>query len=158
QERRRAMWLNEWRPCWLDRSWRRRVSRPQPPRQPPRRGVRLRVEQLEDRTLPSSYTAASVSELIADLTKANKAGGANTITLTAPTTSPYVWTAVNNPRDGATGLPVITSGDNLTLVGNGDLLQRSTASGTPAFRLFDVAGGAALTLVNLTLQNGRAFG
>ena len=51
----------------------------------------------------ASYTAASVSALIADINAANTAGGANTITLTAPTTSPYVLTAVNNSTDGATG-------------------------------------------------------
>src|SRR5262249_51879632 len=34
----------------------------------------------------------------------------------------------------------------------------STAKGTPAFRLFDVAAGASLTLQNLTLQRGLAVG
>jgi hypothetical protein len=43
----------------------------------------------------------------------------------------------------------------LTIIGNGDTIQRSTAKGTPAFRLFDVAG-ASLTLQNLTLQGGLA--
>ena len=71
--------------------------------------------------------AATVSDLIADINAANTAGGANTITLTAPTTSPYVLTAVNNTTDGATGLPVIAANDNLTIVGNGDTIERSTA-------------------------------
>src|SRR5262249_12534149 len=48
--------------------------------------------------------------------------------------------------------------DTLTIVGNGDTIERSMASGTPDFRLFDVANGASLTLQNLTLQNGEAFG
>ena len=47
------------------------------------------------------------------------------------------------------------AGDNLTIVGNGDTIERSTATGTPAFRLFDVAAGASLSLANLTLQGGR---
>ncbi len=64
--------------------------------QPAHRGTRLVLEHLEDRTLPSSYTAASVSDLIADISAANTAGGANTITLTAPTTSPYALTTANN--------------------------------------------------------------
>ena len=102
----------------------------------------------------SSYTAATVSALIADITAANAAGGANTITLTAPTTSPYVLTAVNNTTYGATGLPIIAANDNLTIVGNGDTIERSTAAGTPDFRLLCVAGGASLTLENLTLQGG----
>ena len=63
---------------------------------PARRGARLTLEHLEDRTLLSNYSAASVSALIADINAANTAGGANTITLTAPTTSPYALTAVNN--------------------------------------------------------------
>jgi len=65
---------------------------------------------------------------------------------------------VDNTTDGATGLPVIAAGDNLTIVGNGDTIGRSTASGTPAFRLLDVATGATLTLQGLTLNNGWAQG
>jgi hypothetical protein len=122
-------------------------------RPPPRR---LCLEPLEDRCLPSTYTAATVSDLIADINAANAAGGSNTITLVAGTT--FTLTAVDNTTDGATGLPVIAAKDNLTLAGNGDTLARSTASGTPAFRLLDVAPGGSLTLANLTLQGGQAFG
>jgi hypothetical protein len=113
------------------------------------------VEQLEDRLVPSNFAAATVSDLIADINAANLAGGANTITLTAPTTSPYVLTAVNNTTDGPTGLPVIAKGDTLTIVGNGDLLERNSASN---FRLLDVASQGALILESLTLQNGFALG
>src|SRR5262249_47558186 len=80
----------------------------------------------------------------------------DTITLAAGTT--FTLTAVNNLANGSNGLPVIAANENLTLVGNGDIIERSTAAGTPAFRLFEVAPGAALTLVNLTLQGGLAFG
>src|SRR5262249_45165462 len=45
-----------------------------------------------------------------------------------------------------------------TIVGNSDIIERSSASGTPPFRLFDVAGSASLTLQNMTLQGGLAFG
>jgi hypothetical protein len=69
-----------------------------------------------------------------------------------------VLTGVDNSTDGATGLPVIAANDSLTILGNGDTIERSTATGTPAFRLFDVAGGAALVLENLTLENGLAQG
>jgi hypothetical protein len=117
-----------------------------------------RLEQCEDRTLLASYTAASVKDLIADINAANAAGGTNTIALTAPAASPYVLTAVDNTTDGANGLPVIAKKDTLTMIGNGDTIERSTASGTPAFRLLDVASGASLTLQNLTLQNGLALG
>jgi hypothetical protein len=127
---------------------------PRSPRPPARQGRRakLLLERLEDRNLPSSYTAATVSDLIADINLANAAGGSNTITLVAGTT--FTLNAVDNTTLGATGLPVIAANDNLTLVGNGDTIERSTASGTPAFRLLEVASGGALTLGNLTLQGG----
>jgi hypothetical protein len=117
-----------------------------------RGGAHPRLERLEDRSVPSSFTAASVSGLVADINAANATGGSNTITLVAGKT--FTITAVDNTTDGATGLPVIASGDNLTIVGNGDVIQRSTADGTPAFRLFDVASGASVALANLTLQGG----
>jgi hypothetical protein len=106
--------------------------------------------------VPSTFTAATISDLIADITAANKAGGPNTIALGAGDT--FSLTAVDNTTDGATGLPVIAANDNLTILGNGDTIARSTASGTPAFRLFDVAVGASLKLENLTVQGGLAFG
>src|SRR5271166_1558859 len=137
--------------------WRSASARNRP-QAPQRRHLRLRLEQLEDRLVPSTFNAATVSDLIADIKAANKAGGANTINLTAPPTAPYILAAVDNTTDGATGLPVIAAKDNLIIVGNGDTVARSTATGTPAFRLFDVASRASLTLQNLTLQGGLAFG
>jgi hypothetical protein len=128
------------------------------PRAPGRGRLRPRLEQFEDRTLLTSYRAGSVSDLINEINAANTAGGTNTITLTAPTTSPYILTAVDNTTDGPTGLPVIAKRDSLTIMGSGDTIERSTASGTPAFRLFDVIRGGSLTLQNLTLQNGLASG
>jgi hypothetical protein len=117
--------------------------------------LRPNLEQLEDRTLPSNYTASTVADLINDISAANKAGGTNTITLAANTT--FDLTAVNDTTDGPTGLPVIKKGDSLTITGQGsDVIQRDTAAS--AFRLFDVASGATLTLSNLMLQNGLAYG
>jgi hypothetical protein len=104
--------------------------------------------------VPTSFTAATVLDLIADINAANAAGGSNTISLV--TAKVFTLTAVNNTTDGTNGLPVITANDNLTFVGNGDVIERSTAKGTLAFRLFDVAAGASLTLSNLTLQGGLA--
>ena len=72
-------------------------SRPLQSSQARRPGTRLVLEPLEDRTLLTSYTAATVADLIADINAANKAGGTNTIALTAPTSSPYVLTAVDIP-------------------------------------------------------------
>jgi len=143
------MWFHSLLASWKSGLSRRRRPKPQLAR----RGTRLVLEQLEDRSLPSSYSAANVSALIADITAANAAGGTNTISLTAPTTSPYVLTGVNNTTWGNTGLPVVAAHDNLSIIGNGDTIERSTASGTPDFRLLAVGGGS-LTLANLTLQNG----
>jgi hypothetical protein len=97
-----------------------------------------------------------VADLIADINAANTAGGSNTITLVAGKT--FTLAAVDNTTDGATGLPVIAANNTLTIVGNSDTIERSTASGTPAFRLFDVASGASLSLDKLTVQNGLALG
>src|SRR5229473_7335167 len=89
---------------------RRQTSRP--------RALRLILEQLETRTLLSNYSAATVSDLIADINAANLAGGSNTITLAAGTN--FALAVVNNATDGATGLPIIAANDNLTILGNGD--------------------------------------
>jgi len=148
------MWFHSLLASW--KSGRSRGRRPQP--RPARRGTRLFVEQLEDRALPSGFTAYTTADLIADIDTANVTPGANTITLAAAPTAPYLLAAVDNTTDGATGLPVIAANDNLTIVGTGDTIERSTASGTPAFRLFDVAAGASLTLQSLTLQGGLATG
>jgi hypothetical protein len=51
--------------------------------------------------VPSNFTAASVSDLIADINAANLAGGSNTITLVAGTT--FTLTEVNNFTGGQNG-------------------------------------------------------
>ena len=103
-----------------------------------------------------NWSVNSVSDLITAINAANQARGANTITLARG--AHFTLTAVNNTIDGPTGLPVIANNNNLTIVGDGATLARSTAPGTPPFRLFDVASGAALTLQNLTLANGQVLG
>ncbi len=149
------MWLQEVYQRLVNRPWTRRQTRPQNGR--PHR-PRLGVELLEDRLTPSNFSAATVSDLIADINAANRQGGTNIITLTAPASSPYVLTSVDNTTNGTSGLPVIAKHDALTIIGNGDTIERSTAVGTPEFRIFNVAKGGSLTLQNLTLQNGFAFG
>jgi hypothetical protein len=110
------------------------------------------IELLETRRLLTSFTASSVTELIADINAANAAGGANTIAL-APGTS-FKLSAADNQTHGPTGLPVIAAGNDLTVVGAGNTIERGTAKGTPTFRLFDVAPGASLALRDLTLSGG----
>jgi hypothetical protein len=104
---------------------------------------------------------ATVADLINDINLANQAGGANTIVLQDNAT--FTLTTANNTTDGPTGLPVIATNDNLTIIGTNDVIQRSTTNKTPAFRLFDVAAGATLSLTatagsSLTLQNGLING
>jgi hypothetical protein len=149
------MSISSWLPCRLARPHKGQ-SRPLPSRKAHRCGKRLAFEHLEDRALLSNWSAASVSDLIADIKAANLAGGSNTIALVAGKS--FTLTAVDNTTNGANGLPVIAAKNNLTILGNGDTIARNTASGTPNFRLFDVALGASLTLANVTLQGGVAAG
>jgi hypothetical protein len=114
--------------------------------------ARLTVEALEDRLVPTSFTAASVPDLIADINAANAAGGSNTIVLASG--ARFTLTAADNSTDGPTGLPVVAANDDLMILGSGNIVERSTASGTPQFRLLDVAAGGSLTLESLTLQGG----
>ncbi len=144
------MWFHSFLASW--KSGRSRSRRPQ------LRPGCLFVEHLEERMLLTAYTALTAADLINDINAANAAPAANTITLAAATSAPYVLTAVNNTTNGATGLPVIAANDNLTIVGNSDTIERTTATGTPAFRLLRVASGGSLTLENLTLQGGMIEG
>ena len=62
------------------------------------------LELLEDRTVLSNYTAASVTDLIADINLANQYGGSNTIGLVAGNT--FTLTAFDNAMDdGARACP-----------------------------------------------------
>jgi hypothetical protein len=142
------MWLNELLQRYLGQP---PAGRPQPAR---RRGLRLTLEPLEDRTVPSTFTAASVAELIADINAANLAGGSNTITLVAGKTFTLTGSGSSQGLNGPAGLPVIAANDNLTITGNGNTIERSTANKAPAFRIFGVAAGASLTMTNVTLQGG----
>jgi len=116
------------------------------------RRFRPRLEPLEWREVPAGFTAATVPELIAAMDAANLTPEADTITLAAGKT--FTLTGANN---GATGLPVIPGGEDLTIVGNGSIIERSRAKGTPPFRLLDVAAGGSLELRDLTLQGGQCY-
>lgn len=136
---------------WFSRFWQGSLKRPQAQR---RVRVRLTVESLEDRAVPANFTAGNVPELIAAIDAANQSTEADIIALVPGTT--FTLTEVNYAANGPTGLPVIAAnGGDLTIVGNGAIIERSTAA--PGFRLFDVAPGASLALDNLTLQGGRAI-
>src|SRR5262245_15759817 len=119
----------------------------------------LGLEPLEDRTLPSTFHVANgdVAGLIAAIHTADSNQQDNTIILARD--GSYVLSAADNSVHGPTGLPVIDAcGYRLTIKGRGATLSRSTAAGTPAFRLLDVAAGAALELRDMTLANGLETG
>jgi uncharacterized repeat protein (TIGR01451 family) len=115
--------------------------------------MQMRLESLEDRMLLTSYTAGTAAELVGDINAANSSVGTNTITLTADIT----LTGVDNNTNGANGLPVVAAGDNLTIAGQGFTIARYQY-GTPTFRLFDVAGGASLSLQEVTVSGGYSYG
>src|SRR5262249_30112208 len=149
-----------WQRLW--QRWMARSTTSSRTRLAPRLRARLMVEPLEDRVVPANFTAATVPDLIGAMTTANQTADADTITLTPGKT--FTLNAAirigfeNNSYYSYTGLPVIApAGGSLTIVGNGDVIERSAAKGTPAFHLFMVDTGASLTLENLTLQGGLSY-
>lgn len=102
-----------------------------------------------------SLNAATVTELIAAINTANGNGQANVISLVAGRV--YTLSTVDNGAAGdETGLPRIVG--DLTIAGNGAIIERSGAPNVPAFRIFAVNGGAALALSGLTVRNGSIVG
>ncbi|MDQ6778187.1 MAG: hypothetical protein M3071_18675, partial [Actinomycetota bacterium] len=120
-------------------------------------------------------TTGDSAGLAADVANADANGG-GTITLTAGCNysfaAPYANTGSQDLANwfGPTALPAIAS--SITIAGNGATISRSTASGTPPFRLFFVGanpsaaatptwttpGPGSLVLQNLTLSGGLALG
>ena len=100
------------------------------------------------------FAVANSSELIAAIDAANQNAESDSIVLAIGAT--FTLTEVNNTASGPTGLPTIAASGALTIVGNGGVIERSTTTEAPAFRLLDIAAGASLTLKNLTLQGGRS--
>jgi hypothetical protein len=109
-----------------------------------RASFRPRLEALEERWLPTlPYpTAATTSQLAADINYADTTGGAFTINLQPSTT----FALTSGPLAVGGANPV-----DLTILGNGD-----TIDGSQQFRLFNV-GRASLTLDHVTLHGGYVF-
>jgi hypothetical protein len=120
---------------------------------------RIWLENLEDRTVPSTFKIANgdVAGLIAAIHAADSNSQDNTIILAKD--GSYTLRAVDNTTDGSTGLPVIDNGSNsLTINGRGATISRSAAKATPGFRLLDVGVGSVVELRDLTLANGLETG
>lgn len=99
----------------------------------------------------------SVPDLIAGVNQVKAAGG-GTINL-APGCA-YTFTAPDNDGDGGNALPALAEVPGaVTINGNGAILQRSAADGTPAFRILQLGpGNANVTINNVTIANGLANG
>src|SRR5262249_53576667 len=54
---------------------------------------------------------------------------------------------------GVTGLPALSG--QLTINGHGATIRRSSAGGTPAFRIFAISASANVQLNDLIISNGR---
>lgn len=127
-----------------------------PAKLPAVRRTRLEVETLEDRLAPASFYvtnfdsagAGSFPQAIQDSNNSTDAssdiyiqgGASGTVSLTA-------------------ALPQLTK--DITIHGSGMnnfTVARSTAAGTPIFRIFDIAAGAHCSLIGMTISNGSAVG
>src|SRR5688572_22904487 len=100
----------------------------------------------------------NVAALKSAIATANTNAQTDTINLAAD--GLYVLTTVDNGGGSdANGLPVIaTDGGNLlTINGNGAAIERSTAAGTPDFRIFRSEFGN-IAISNLTIRNGKLAG
>ena len=108
--------------------------------------------------VPGTVVATTTADLIADINAANAGTGPSTIQLqAADATNGFDFTSAYPSTNDA--LPQIAGAGHIEgTSGFDNTIQRSTASGTPSFRLFEVAGGVTLTLQNLTLTGGVAFG
>jgi hypothetical protein len=127
---------------WLKDVGQRRLSRPQARRLPL---VRLSLEALEDRTVPSTLTVLNASD--------HDPGSLRAVLAGASSGDQIVFGPALNGQT-----ITLTSGElflnkNLTIAGPGDGLL--TVSGNQASRVFEVAGGATDSVSGLTVANGR---
>jgi hypothetical protein len=89
--------------------------------------------------------------LLAALDAVNAAGG-GVIRLAPGSVHSLNRVAAVNGLEGESGLPSVTT--EITIEGNGAIVERSPATGTPPFRIFHVTPRGSLTLRNLTVRNG----
>src|ERR1035438_2829411 len=101
-------------------------------------------------------TVTNETQLVGDINYANTNGGTFTINL-QPNTTFDLLTVNGSDEYGGEMLPIIGGAKavNLTILGNGDTIQRDTNA--TQRRLVEVAQGSSLTLDQMTLQNGYAY-
>src|SRR5215216_5606164 len=125
----------------LQRQWKRSLA-----------GVALLLALGQAPALAATLNVGGTCTLVRAINAANSdttAGGtctqgSSTDTIVLPKGSTQTLTAVNNMVYGPTGLPMVTS--TMTIAGNGSTIARSSAPGTPEFRIFVVGQSGNLTL------------
>src|SRR6476660_9121604 len=98
--------------------------------------------------------ACNETALVAAINAANGAGGGNVVLTPGCTYNLTTSHAIG--ANGPDGLPIITT--VITLTGNNNVITRSAALLTPAFRIAEVSNTGNLTLKSVTLNNGLALG
>ena len=117
----------------------------------------FKVDTVPSQTL--SVTCGDVAALRAAIATANATLAADTIDVTA---GPCTFTLIDSvdPAAGGNGLPIVVH--PLTVEGHGSTITRSTAAGTPTFRIWFASGASdantTLTLHDLTVSGGNVTG
>lgn len=98
------------------------------------------------------YVGCDPNALISAMRDAIKTPGSDTLELTNGCT--YTFRKADNTNgNGANALPVIA--DDISINGNGAVIQRDDGNGAPLFRLFYVPPRAVLHLNQVTLRSGK---
>ena len=82
------------------------------------------------------------------------AAGANPTTIELSPAAIYTMTVPLSTLDDGTGLPQVSAA--IAVNGHGAIIERSSAGGTPPFRLLAVMPSGVLTLTDVTLRGGFA--
>ncbi|MBK8022885.1 MAG: hypothetical protein IPK19_16000 [Chloroflexi bacterium] len=104
-------------------------------------------------SFPVTVPASDTARLIEVINCANAVPTNDVINLTNST---YMLTTSYISDDGFPPIATTATGGTLVINGNGATIARSSALGTPDFRLFYINSGANLTLNRVTLTNGRS--
>src|SRR4051794_29835423 len=119
------------------------------------RYARLAIQSLERRLAPASFNIPNgdTAAFIAAINTCNINNEADTINLAANGT--YTFAAASDAAEGGSALPTIlrdsSDANTVTINGGGATVQRSTAGGTPNFRLLRI--GTFPNIVSVTLNN-----